>query len=263
MTPTLKLHLFFSLHYIKIPEANYFCDALHYGYIKNCFRILNVITSSRPLYRLCERKGQHRSPCSGQWGLEQTNPNFIQIYQDRGQYSTTRPVLRGWSPCRCSAPTLHKSRDIKHPVPEKLHFSYIKIFWEINFPKITLDVFACDSENYVEKIFGSYFLGKSHFSYKKVFRIHFAIISGWSVHPLLALSCKVGSSIPALKVYEMCRIKTFIPATEPLDPLRGQSKDPSNPLQNPFKTPSKRLQEPFENLSRRCRKWWYVRLPRA
>ena len=34
----------------------------------------------------------------------------------------------------------------------------------------------------MEKLFGNYFLGKSHFSYiKNVFGINFAIISGWSV----------------------------------------------------------------------------------
>ena len=37
----------------------------------------------------------------------------------------------------------------------------------INFPKITYHVFVCDSENYMEKLFGNYFLGKSHFSYMK------------------------------------------------------------------------------------------------
>ena len=35
----------------------------------------------------------------------------------------------------------------------------------------------------MEKLFGNYFLGKSHFSYMKwdVFGVNFAIISGWSV----------------------------------------------------------------------------------
>ena len=33
------------------------------------------------------------------------------------------------------------------------------IFLECNFPKITLHVFVCDSENYMENIFGNYFLG--------------------------------------------------------------------------------------------------------
>ena len=46
-----------------------------------------------------------------------------------------------------------------------------KYFTGINFPKITLHVFICDSENYIEKLFGNYFLGKSHFSYiNKCFR---------------------------------------------------------------------------------------------
>ena len=29
-----------SLHVIRIPEANSFCDTLHYGYIRNCFQNL-------------------------------------------------------------------------------------------------------------------------------------------------------------------------------------------------------------------------------
>ena len=61
--------------------------------------------------------------------------------------------------------------------------SVSRIFWGgIDFPKITYHVFTCDSENYMEKLFGNYFLGKSHFSYtKNVFGINFATISGWSV----------------------------------------------------------------------------------
>ena len=37
----------------------------------------------------------------------------------------------------------------------------------INFPKITYHAFVCDSENYMDRRFGNYFLGKSHFSYTK------------------------------------------------------------------------------------------------
>ena len=53
----------------------------------------------------------------------------------------------------------------------------------MNFPKIAYHIFVCDSDNYVEKLFGNYFLGKSHFSYMKnnAFGIHFAKISGGSV----------------------------------------------------------------------------------
>ena len=48
--------------------------------------------------------------------------------------------------------------------PKNLQFSYKKYFGGINFPKITDHVLVCDSENYKEKLFGNYFLGKSHFS---------------------------------------------------------------------------------------------------
>ena len=42
--------------------------------------------------------------------------------------------------------------------PPKLHFSYKKYFSGINFPQITYHVFVCDSENYMDKRFGNYFL---------------------------------------------------------------------------------------------------------
>ena len=46
-----------------------------------------------------------------------------------------------------------------------------KITWQLqehfNFPKITYQVFVCDSENCMEQLFGNYFLGRSHFSYMK------------------------------------------------------------------------------------------------
>ena len=55
----------------------------------------------------------------------------------------------------------------------------------MNIPKITYHVFVCDSENYMDKPFWNYFLGKSDFSYMKyAFGINFAIISGWSVYSL-------------------------------------------------------------------------------
>ena len=41
-------------------------------------------------------------------------------------------------------------------------------FSRVNYPKNSLHVFVCDSENYMEKLFGNYFLGKSHFSYTKI-----------------------------------------------------------------------------------------------
>ena len=42
-----------------------------------------------------------------------------------------------------------------------------KYFSGIHFPKITYHVLVCDSENYMEKLFENYFLGKSHVSYMK------------------------------------------------------------------------------------------------
>ena len=52
-----------------------------------------------------------------------------------------------------------------------MHISYINYCTEINFPKITLHIFICDSRNYMEKWFGNSFPGKSHFSYiKECFR---------------------------------------------------------------------------------------------
>ena len=42
-----------------------------------------------------------------------------------------------------------------------------KYFTGINFPKITVHVFVCDSENYMEKLFKKSVLGTSHFSYIK------------------------------------------------------------------------------------------------
>ena len=66
--------------------------------------------------------------------------------------------------------------------PEKLHLSYKKDCLWNQFPKMTLHVFVCDSENYMEKCFGNYFLGKSHVSYiNKVLGVNFAMISGWSL----------------------------------------------------------------------------------
>ena len=53
---------------------------------------------------------------------------------------------------------------------------------ELIYRKITLHVFVCDSENYMEKMFANDFLRKSHFSTcKKVFGINFAAICDWSV----------------------------------------------------------------------------------
>ena len=50
-------------------------------------------------------------------------------------------------------------------IPEIIHFSLKSYVSGIAFPKITLHVFVCDSENYMEKLFGNYFLGKSHVSF--------------------------------------------------------------------------------------------------
>ena len=51
-----------------------------------------------------------------------------------------------------------------------------------NFPKITLHVFVCDSENYMQKLSWNYFSGRSHFSCRKecfpnYFRNNFQL--GW------------------------------------------------------------------------------------
>ena len=52
----------------------------------------------------------------------------------------------------------------------------------INFPKITYHVFVCDSENYMETLFGnSFFENGISVTQKNVFGTNFAIISGWSV----------------------------------------------------------------------------------
>ena len=49
--------------------------------------------------------------------------------------------------------------------------------------KLTLHVFVCDSGNYMDNLFRSYFLENliSVTRRNKVFRIDFAIISDWSV----------------------------------------------------------------------------------
>ena len=52
-------------------------------------------------------------------------------------------------------------------ISRKIPFQLQEIFSGINFPKMTYHVFACDSENYMAKLFGNSFLGKSHFSYMK------------------------------------------------------------------------------------------------
>ena len=48
---------------------------------------------------------------------------------------------------------------------KQLQLSYKK--FRINFPKITYHVLVFDSDNYMETLFGNYFLGASQFSYTK------------------------------------------------------------------------------------------------
>ena len=64
----------------------------------------------------------------------------------------------------------------------KFSFSYIIINFSNYFQKITLHLFVCDTEHYMEKLSWSYFLGKSQFSYiNSVLGIEFAKIFDWSV----------------------------------------------------------------------------------
>ena len=66
--------------------------------------------------------------------------------------------------------------------PEKLHFSYINIVSGIHIPHITLHVFVCDSENYMERLFEFIFLeNRISVTQKNVCGINFAIVSDWSV----------------------------------------------------------------------------------
>ena len=52
----------------------------------------------------------------------------------------------------------------------------------IHFPNVTYHIFVCDSENYMEKMFGNYFLENLiPVTWNNVLGINFAIISGWSV----------------------------------------------------------------------------------
>ena len=52
-------------------------------------------------------------------------------------------------------------------ISRKNTFQLQDFFSRMNFDKITYHVFVCESEKYMEKRFGNYFLGKSHFSYMK------------------------------------------------------------------------------------------------
>ena len=72
-------------------------------------------------------------------------------------------------------PTLHSSKKRLHTsmcvfgidFPKNYTSAPRKYYSGTNFTKITYHVFVCDSENCIEKLFGNYFLGKSHFSYMK------------------------------------------------------------------------------------------------
>ena len=50
-------------------------------------------------------------------------------------------------------------------ISRKITFQFQDIFRELISQKLHITEFVCDSENYMEKCFGNYFLGKSHFSY--------------------------------------------------------------------------------------------------
>ena len=78
--------------------------------------------------------------------------------------------------------TLHKFLCLEL-ISRKITFQLQEnIYSGINFPKITYHVFVCDSENYMEKRFGNYFLENLiSVTWNNVFGINFAIISGWSV----------------------------------------------------------------------------------
>ena len=52
-------------------------------------------------------------------------------------------------------------------ISRKTTFQLQEKFSGTNFLTITYHVFICDSENYMEKLFRNYFLGKSHVSYMK------------------------------------------------------------------------------------------------
>ena len=59
------------------------------------------------------------------------------------------------------------------------------LFLELISQKITYHVFICDSENYMEKLFGNIFLENLiSVTSNNVFGIIFAIISGWCVEDI-------------------------------------------------------------------------------
>ena len=52
-------------------------------------------------------------------------------------------------------------------ISRNITFQLQDLFSGINFPKITYQVFVCDLDNYMDKLFTNHFLEKSHFSYMK------------------------------------------------------------------------------------------------
>ena len=66
--------------------------------------------------------------------------------------ATKAPLLKDYAPAR-------RLLCFRNRFPDKLHISYINIFPEINFPKITPHVVVCDSENYIEILSGNCLLG--------------------------------------------------------------------------------------------------------
>ena len=111
--------------------------------------------------------------------------------------SLPKQWLLGWRVCRTKLPP---SKQILSYTLARKYYIHIFLFMEllspqitfqlqkensfsgVNVPKITLRVFVCDSENYMEKCFGDYFLeNRISVTWNKVFGANFAIISGWSV----------------------------------------------------------------------------------
>ena len=75
-------------------------------------------------------------------------------------FSDFSGLLRGESPRLTLQPEkiTYTHFCFRNQSPEKLHVSYLKYFSGTHFPKITLHVCGCDSENDMEKLFGNYFL---------------------------------------------------------------------------------------------------------
>ena len=87
----------------------------------------------------------------------------------------------------------------------RITFQLHEICLGIDFPKITLHVFVCDSENHMETLSGIYFLGKSHFSYTKIrFRNYFRNNS-WLECTLAILTRELLVEKPPVRLV-LCRV---------------------------------------------------------